>query len=938
MTRASYNLRGMKRGGAVRKSILRHQASAVDIAAIWRRLAAVAGPGAFAGAVTFALVTGAMAQSMTFEGLQDGELVNGYYNGGSGSLGSQGGAAKNFGVQWVGALAGFAPNGTFSNVANEPTSPTVMGFISGPPPVMDVATGFKTGFSFEYAAANTPGLITVWSGLNGTGTVLATLALPVNGSNPNFTEAYSNWTAIGVSFAGTAESVTFGGTADFIVFDDVTVNSIVPGSSPINTTQPFFLASNLGATVQPAFEGGTLRMNQANALYPQDFTLDNSGTNTIDQFGNVSTFTGAFFDATPGVPGSIIIANSGVGGSVIFSGANTYTGATTIGPRATLIIGPGGSLTNESTISNFGSFEVAEGGAVTVAGITNQVSGAIVNNGVITDTLDNSGLVINNAVYNADVNNFPTGSIVNNGAWNGSLLSNTGFIANTGIWTAATFSNDFGGTVTTTGILTATTSITNAGLFNAQGLLTTPLLNNSGIFNVTGPLTGSIIPTFNNSGTLSFVNGQTTTTTLAATTLNSQGGALAIDVSPNANTADKLNVLGLSGATSVQIHVIGGGGIINTPIPFLTAINLAPGATVTPANAGPSLIDYRVVQIGDTFDLISSLNTSKASATPAGIDAVVNALNTGFFQNASPFIAEPPDPERNQINGGPWIRFAGGQNDVSAQTAAQNPTGVATAPSKVRTNFNGFQTGVDLGVANVEGTGWNTHLGVTAGQVLINTSDLINANISSQSQVPFVGLYGAVTGHGFFGDIQVREDFYDLSLDNTAANLANANLDGKALAANASAGYRFDLPASWFIEPSGAFIYSRLHMDSLRVSLDSSGGGGASLDFNPFTSLLGRLGARVGTTYVLDHFDLALQPFVAGSVWREFAGDTFTNFVTPNAAVPLTVSRIGTFGQVGLGVSGQVLKTGMLGFVRADYRFGENVSGYGLVAGLRYQF
>ncbi|WP_174512998.1 autotransporter domain-containing protein [Methylocella tundrae] len=904
-----------------------------------RRIAMVMRIGLIAGGPAIGLASGAKAQTMTFEGLKDGELVNAYYNGGSGSLGSQGGPAKNYGVAWVGALAGFAPNGTFNNVANEPTSPTVMGFLSGPAPVMNVANGFTKGFSFAYAAPFFTGSITVWSGLNGTGTELATLTLPTNGSNPNFSESYSNWTPIGVGFSGIAESVTFGGTANFIVFDDVTINSINPGGSTINTTQPFFLASALGATVSPVFQGGTLRMDQINGIYAQNFTLNNSATNTIDEAGNVSTFTGVFSDAAPGTPGNLIIANSGAGGSATFTGVNTYTGTTTINAGATLIIGPGGSIDNLSTITNSGVLDVAAGGAITVAGITNNTTGVITNFGAITDALDNSGVVINAAAYNADVNNFATGAIVNSGVWTGDLLSNTGSIINSGTWNSANFSNNAGGVVNTAGVLTATAALVNAGLFNAQGSLTTPLVNNTGVFNVTGPLAGAI-GTFNNAGTLSLVNGSTTDT-FAATTYNGQGGRFAIDVNPTSTAAtqraDLLKVTNLSGSTSLFINAVGGSGLIRTPIPVIAATTVAPGTSVSVGN-NPGIINYGLQQAGGTYNLISTVNTSVASATPTGINAVVSALNTGFFQNASAFISEPPDPSRNQWNGGPWIRVADGQNDVSSLTSAQNPTGTASAPAKVRANFNGFQTGVDLGVANVEGSGWNTHLGVTAGQVNLRTNDLVTTNISSQVQVPFIGIYGAVTGHNFFADFQVREDFYEMNLYNPGAFLTGSNLAGTALAVNASAGYRFDLPSSWFVEPSVAFMYSDLHLDSLRVGLDSSGMSSAYLNFNPFLSDLGRAGVRVGTTYISDALQLALQPFVTGSVWREFAGDTHTTFVTQGASVPLSVTRIGTFGQVGVGVSAQVLKTGVLGFLRGDYRFGDSISGYALVAGLRYQF
>ena len=54
--------------------------------------------------------------------------------------------------------------------------------------------------------------------------------------------------------------------------------------------------------------------------------------------------------------------------------------------------------------------------------------------------------------------------------------------------------------------------------------------------------------------------------------------------------------------------------------------------------------------------------------------------------------------------------------------------------------------------------------------------------------------------------------------------------------------------------------------------------------------------------------------------------------------MPISVSRIGTFGQFGVGVAAQVPNSGLLGFLRADYRIGGQIEGYGINAGLRYQF
>jgi opacity protein-like surface antigen len=47
---------------------------------------------------------------------------------------------------------------------------------------------------------------------------------------------------------------------------------------------------------------------------------------------------------------------------------------------------------------------------------------------------------------------------------------------------------------------------------------------------------------------------------------------------------------------------------------------------------------------------------------------------------------------------------------------------------------------------------------------------------------------------------------------------------------------------------------------------------------------------------------------------------------------------VGTYEQYSIGVAGQVIGTGFLGYVRADYKDGDNINGWGASAGLRYQF
>lgn len=115
-----------------------------------------------------------------------------------------------------------------------------------------------------------------------------------------------------------------------------TTASIMPVST-IAAGQTYFL-SNVGSTVIPAFTGGRLQADETFSISTQNFRVDGSAANRLDQRGNTAVLTGVLSDAVPGAPGKLIIGNSGVGGSVTFAGDSTYTGLTTIEDGATLAV------------------------------------------------------------------------------------------------------------------------------------------------------------------------------------------------------------------------------------------------------------------------------------------------------------------------------------------------------------------------------------------------------------------------------------------------------------------------------------------------------------------------------------------------------------------------------------------------------------------------
>lgn len=165
---------------------------------------------------------------LTFEGLGNLDQILNFYNGGTSGNGYSG---TNYGVSFSSTSLSLIDEdaGGSGNTGNEPSGETTLFFLETNA-ILNVAAGFTTGFSFYYAAPYYAGHVYVYSELNGTGSLLGDLYLPING--PGFGDPngnYSNWSVASVPFVGTAKSIVFGGTPDYIVYDDVTFGSITPG-------------------------------------------------------------------------------------------------------------------------------------------------------------------------------------------------------------------------------------------------------------------------------------------------------------------------------------------------------------------------------------------------------------------------------------------------------------------------------------------------------------------------------------------------------------------------------------------------------------------------------------------------------------------------------------------------------------------------------------
>jgi hypothetical protein len=185
----------------------------------------------------------ASAQVLTFEGVNTNYPSSGYatvgdfYNGG---LSGDGNTGTNYGISFgsnalgiclnsIGAVCSNTSRGGLGDPASERTG---LFFLEGDQTFMNVASGFSTGFSFYYSAIGQGGSVLVYDDLNGTGNLLATIALTVTPSDcpPGYSAGFCPFFAAGTTFVGLAKSVAWGGVADQIVFDDVTLGSSTPGN------------------------------------------------------------------------------------------------------------------------------------------------------------------------------------------------------------------------------------------------------------------------------------------------------------------------------------------------------------------------------------------------------------------------------------------------------------------------------------------------------------------------------------------------------------------------------------------------------------------------------------------------------------------------------------------------------------------------------------
>jgi opacity protein-like surface antigen len=350
-------------------------------------------------------------------------------------------------------------------------------------------------------------------------------------------------------------------------------------------------------------------------------------------------------------------------------------------------------------------------------------------------------------------------------------------------------------------------------------------------------------------------------------------------------------------------------------------------------------------------------------AAAGSIISSINTANTAFLTGTAAFVSSPGNPQPDQQGGGVWSRVIGGTVDNSSSSVTTPtstlfglPTSGNTAcSSKTRTDYSGFQVGHDISILNGGGTGANWHWGVTAGYFESDSKDTTFGSFSSNVQVPFAGFYTVFTKGNLSLDGQARWEFYKNTVSDISNGLFAQTFNGHGFSLTGNASYNIPLQRNWFVEPSLGFIWSRVQLDPLDVAgtfvqLNSPFfGAPGTVQIGEIESALGRASVSIGTSVTSGR--VTWQPFFTASVFHEFAGDVKTTISThfeeltglgfttaDNGTATQTTSRVGTYGQFTLGTAAILANTGWLGYGRVDYRIGENIEGWSVNAGLRYQF
>jgi len=654
-------------------------------------------------------------------------------------------------------------------------------------------------------------------------------------------------------------------------------------------------------------------------------TLTNAGTISQDtllpsQFAGAPAGTAALYGRTAG--GNLTVTNAG-----------TITGTTGI-DAAILNLQPPGVAIGTLSITNAGTITATGGAAIDTS---QSAAGAqITNSGTI------NGFVTLNA--GSRFTNAPGGafSATSTSTFGGGSLDNTGTVAlaSANLANLSSFNNNAGGSLIASG---------NSTISTQQG--------------------------FVNAGTINLQNGRAGDRLTITGNYAGQNGQVSLDTATQTGTVDQLVITGIaSGNTRLNL--------LNLTIPAAPFTILSPLVTAQQVNAGAftlgnvqgfGTLDFALVNgqaaqgEGTTVSLATVPNTIGLSPPIAlaaartiaftGATAILDRVTQLREEKRQAQSTQPGVPQMLQYTGMNQYSALISKDPIAPNLVQPSPAPVSNVrPAVFARAYGDFANRFGSGSVNFAGAafardfGYNQATGglIAGSDVVISgltsaddglilggfggyTVASVDLNRSAGSQFyegGTVGTYGTYLNGGFFADALFKVDLLGLDIRapgvRQSTGLQNYNVLGNI-------GYRIPLPNSLYIEPTAGLEYVATNFNSNpALTLNT-------VPLRDGDTFRGRIGARLGTEFVENN--IRVEPSITALVYEVFSqSGTGTPFFGGLATVTGLRDIANTRGEVQASINFFNLATGWSGFLRADYRVGNDFVGAGGRAGIRYQW
>jgi autochaperone domain-containing protein len=467
---------------------------------------------------------------------------------------------------------------------------------------------------------------------------------------------------------------------------------------------------------------------------------------------------------------------------------------------------------------------------------------------------------------------------------------------------------------------------------------------------------------FENSGLISLFDGEagdrfTISNTVGGTDLDyvaSDGAGVGLDVflgSPKSTKADKFFIEGnVSGRT--QLHVANtnpGGGAYNPdgiPVIFVDGdVSKDAFYLDKPVDAGFYDYDLFFVPTGSGFFELRSHPGGGAHVLPrlitASHDIFHTTTETWFDRTADLRVllnrGAPLAPNATTATGEPvpasfvpavWVKGQGtwlNQEDKGKSTSFGRTYRYDLERDLQVMNF---ETGIDLGTADVLAQGDMLVFGLLGGAVLASL-DYDNVERKFDIDGGEVGVYATYLRGGLFVDNLFKAHF--LEIDPNEAIGFPGSVDTTTWGLRTDAGYRFgSFSHGPFIEPLATIAFAWNEMDDFVID-------GHLIDFSNETNVRGRLGLRVGTSYEVWPGTL-VEPFVIGSLWSNLSGDNQVKLTSDGTTFLFKDEPDEVWGVISGGVNFFNPDAQTSVFAKLDVTVGDETQGVSAKAGMRYNW